>query len=73
MNIMQLLSDSGINPHACVMVAESLLRSPVAGLSTQQPLQIVIPVRRHDCPGWSGVRITLEAIPTAMVEREAGR
>lgn len=61
--IMQDLHTLGINPFAVVLVAESLLKSPLATMTVGKPQTIFFPVRRSDCAGWIGVRITLEAVP----------
>lgn len=62
-NIMQDLHTVGINPFGVQLVAESLLKSPVAQISAKKPLTLFFPVRREDCAGWVGVNITLEAVP----------
>ena len=62
MSIMQDLHDVGINPFGVQLVAESLLKSPIAEMSVKEPLTLAFPVNRSDCPGWKGVRITLQAV-----------
>lgn len=64
-NVMQHLHDIGLNPFAVQLLAESMLKSPVAALSTEKPLSFFYPVSRGDCPGWVGVRITIEAVRPA--------
>lgn len=61
-NIMQDLHTVGINPFGMQLVAESLLKSPIAQMSTEKPLTLFFPVQRGDCKGWIGVNITLEAV-----------
>lgn len=65
MSIMQDLHTVGLNPFAVTLLAESLLKSKLAPMSVGQPMTFEFPVRREDCAGWAGVRITLEAIPEA--------
>jgi hypothetical protein len=62
-NIMQDLHTAGLNSFAVTLLAESLLKSPLAPMTVGQPQTFEFPVQRSDCPGWVGVRITLEAIP----------
>ena len=62
-NIMQDLHTVGLNPFAVTLLAESLLKSPLAPMTVGQPKTFEFPVQRSDCAGWVGVRITLEAIP----------
>jgi hypothetical protein len=63
MNIMNDLHAVGLNPFGVQLVAESMLRSPLAPMSVTQPLTLFFPVHRDDCKGWRGVKITLEAVP----------
>lgn len=53
----------GLNPFGVQLVAESLLKSPLAQMTTAKPQGFFFPVRRSDCPGWVGVQFTLEAVP----------
>jgi hypothetical protein len=62
MSIMNDLHAVGINPFGVELVAESVLKSPIAQISTEKPLTLFFPVNRKDCFGWAGVRITLEAV-----------
>lgn len=62
-NIMQDLHTVGLNPFAVTLLAESLLKSPLAPLTVGKPQGFFFPIQRSDCPGWVGVRITLEAVP----------
>lgn len=62
-NIMQELHIVGLNPFGVQLVAESLLKSPMAPISIDKPLMFFFPIRRSDCAGWIGVNITLEAVP----------
>ena len=64
-NILQDLHTVGLNPFAVTLLAESLLKSPLAPMTVGKPQTIEFPVRREDCAGWAGVRLTLEAIPAA--------
>lgn len=61
-NIMNDLHAVGLNPFAVTLLAESLLKSPLAQLTTTRPQGFFFPVKRGDCPGWIGVRFTLEAV-----------
>lgn len=62
-NIMNNLNAIGLNPFAVQLLAESMLRSEhLAPLSVGNPQGFFFPVQREDCPGWAGVRITLEAV-----------
>jgi hypothetical protein len=68
MSIMNDLHTVGINPFGVQLVAESLLKSPVAPMSADdKPLTFFFPVQRGDCAGWAGVEITLKAVRTAEV------
>ena len=73
-NIMQDLHTIGLNPFAVVLLAESVLKSPVAPLTVGKPQGFFMPVNRGDCPGYVGVRITVEAVPaaTAPTSSEGG-
>ena len=62
-NIMQDLHVLGVNPFAVQLLAESVLKSPLATISKGDPKTFFFPVMRSDCAGWAGVRITIEAIP----------
>jgi hypothetical protein len=59
MATIQDLSDVGLNPFGAVLLAESLLRHP-----KPIPVEFVLPIRRSDCPGWSGVKFALTPIAT---------
>lgn len=85
MGIMNDLHAVGLNPFGVQLVAESLLKSPVAPMSAEKPLTLFFPVQRGDCKGWRGVKITLEAVAdevqpatsapdnTEVDRRESGR
>lgn len=62
MGIMNDLHAVGLNPFCVQLVAESLLKSPVAPMSAERPLTMFFPVQRGDCPGWAGVKFTFEAV-----------
>ena len=62
-NIMQDLHTVGLNPFGVQLVAESMLKSPLATISVEKPVKLFFPIQRSDCPGWIGVKITLEAVP----------
>ncbi len=62
-NTMQNLHDVGINPFAVQLLAESMLKSSYVSHKGIEPLTFEFPVRRSDCAGWAGVRITIEAVP----------
>lgn len=64
-NIMQDLHTIGLNPFAVVLLAESVLKSPLAEMTVGKPQGFFMPINRADCPGWAGVRITVEAVPVA--------
>lgn len=64
-NIMQALHDVGLNSFAVTLLAESVLKSPIAAMTVGDPQRIAFPIARGDCPGWAGVRITVEAVPEA--------
>jgi hypothetical protein len=65
---MQDLHAVGLNPFGVQLVAESLLKSPIAQISVDKPLTFFFPVKRGDCVGWIGVNITLEAVPAKVAE-----
>lgn len=65
-NIRQDLHTVGINPYAVELVAESVLKSPLAPMTVGKPQAIFFPVQRSDCAGWSGVQFTLEAVREAQ-------
>lgn len=67
---MQDLHTVGLNPFAVTLLAESLLKSPLAPMTVGKPQGFFFPVNRGDCAGWAGVRITVEAIP---VEKPVGQ
>lgn len=60
---MQNLHSAGLNPFAVQLLAESMLKSAYVKHCGVKPLAFEFPVRRSDCEGWVGVRITIEAIP----------
>ena len=62
-NPTQNLSDIGLNPFAVTLLAESMLKSAYVQHCGTKPLTFEFPVRRSDCEGWAGVRITIEAVP----------
>ena len=64
MNIMQLLSDAGINSFAVTLLAESVLKAPlVADLhKSGKPLQFFFPVNRSDTAEWAGVEISITPV-----------
>jgi hypothetical protein len=62
-NIMNDLHTVGLNPFAVTLLAESLLKSPLAPMTVGKPQTFFFPVHRGDCADWQGVRITLEAVP----------
>ncbi len=62
-NIMNDLHAVGLNPFAVTLVAESLLKSPLAPLTIGKPQGFFFPVQRRDSAAYSGVRFTLEAVP----------
>lgn len=59
------LQTVGINPFAVTLLAESVLKSPLAPMTVGKPQRIAFPISRSDCAGWAGVRITIEAVPEA--------
>ena len=59
---MQDLHSVGINPFAVELLAESVLKSPLAPMTVGKPQGFFFSVRRSDCAGWAGVRITVEAV-----------
>lgn len=64
-NPMQDLHTLGLNPFAVTLLAESMLKSAYVQQCGIKPLTFEFPVRRGDCEGWAGVRITIEAVPAA--------
>lgn len=70
-NIMQDLHTVGINPFAVTLLAESVLKSPLAPMTVGKPQGFFMPVSRSDCEGWAGVRITVEAVPELAPEEQA--
>ena len=66
MDVMQALLTVGINGFGVQLVAESFLKSPVAQqtLERGEPIKFFMPIHRSDCAGWSGVEITLAAVPS---------
>lgn len=62
MSIMNDLHAVGLNPFGVQLVAESLLKSPLAPMSAAEPVAIFFTVQRSDCAGWAGVKFTLEAV-----------
>ena len=72
-NIMNQLDAVGLNPFGVVLVAESMLKSPVAGLSADgKPLTFFMPVNRSDCAGWVGVEFTLKAVRAQQEPKPKG-
>jgi hypothetical protein len=69
-DVMKDLNTIGLNPFAVQLLAESILRSPVAELTVEKPQGFFFPVQRSDCAGWAGVRITFEAVRPACGCRE---
>lgn len=61
-NIMQDLHTVGLNPFAVELLAESVLKSPLAEMTVCKPQGFFFPVNRSDCAGFVGVRITVEAV-----------
>lgn len=62
-NPMHDLHALGLNPFAVTLLAESMLKSAYVTHCGTKPLTFEFPVRRGDCEGWAGVRITIEAVP----------
>ncbi len=62
MGIMNDLHAVGLNPFGVQLVAESLLKSPLAPMTAAEPVKIFFPVQRGDCAGWAGVEFTFEAV-----------
>ena len=60
-----------LNPFAAVLLSESLLKGNDASQTIGNPHTITVPIKRCDCPGWAGVRITLEAIPSPHNAKES--
>ena len=63
MSTFQDLHTVGLNPFAVQLLAESMLRSPHVAQAVGKPIEFEFPVRRTDCPGYIGVRISIEPIP----------
>lgn len=63
MNTMNDLHAIGLNPFAVTLLAESMLKSDYVQHCGAKPLTFEFPIRRSDCEGWIGVRITIEAVP----------
>jgi hypothetical protein len=62
-NIIKDLHAVGLNPFGVVLVAESMLKSPIAPISADdKPLTFFMPINRGDCAGWVGVEFTLKAV-----------
>lgn len=61
-NIMNDLHAVGLNPFGVVLVAESMLKSPLAPMSADEPLTFFMPINRGGCAGWIGVEFTLKAV-----------
>lgn len=72
-NPMQDLHTIGLNPFAVTLVAESMLKSAYVKNCGSKPLTFEFPVRRSDCEGWTGVRITIEAVPAPSGVPVAGK
>lgn len=66
-NPMQDLHALGLNPFAVTLLAESMLKSAYVTQCGTKPLTFEFPMRRGDCEGWAGVRITIEAVPALGV------
>lgn len=64
---MQDLLTVGLNPFAVQLVAESLLKSPLAERSATDPVRFAFPVNRADCAAWQGLYITLQAVRAGEV------
>jgi hypothetical protein len=66
MNIAQVMINAGLNYFGAQLLAESLLKSPIATQIADkgEPLKIMIPINRSDCAGWIGVEMTLNPINT---------
>ena len=62
MGIMNDLHALVLNPFGVQLVAESLLKSPLAPMTVADPLAMFFPVQRGDCAGWAGVKFTFEAV-----------
>ena len=69
-NIMNDLHAVGLNPFGVVLVAESMLKSPIAPMSADgKPLTFFMPINRGDCAGWAGVEFTLKAVRAKKPEQ----
>lgn len=62
-NIMNDLHTVGLNPFGAVLLAESMLKSPLAQMTIGKPQRFFMPISRSDCAGWAGVQFSLEAVP----------
>ncbi|WP_164964273.1 hypothetical protein [Rubrivivax sp. JA1026] len=69
-NVLNALHAAGINPFAVTLVAESLLKSPIAARSANEPLDFFFPVKREDCAGFIGVSFTLQAVEASSAETQ---
>lgn len=69
-NILNDLHTVGINPFAVTLVAESLLKGPLAAHSAKEPLGFFFPVKREDCAGFTGVSFTLQAVQAPSAETQ---
>jgi len=65
MGIMNDLHAVGLNPFGVQLVAESLLKSPLAPMTAAEPVTMFFPVQRSDCADWAGVKFTFEAVRAA--------
>ena len=62
----------GLNPFGVVLVAESMLKSPIAAMSADdKPLTFFMPINRGDCAGWVGVEFTLKAVRAEQADPRA--
>ncbi|NWF45427.1 hypothetical protein F3K02_09225 [Hydrogenophaga sp. D2P1] len=61
----------GLNPFGVVLVAESMLKSPIAPMSADdKPLTFFMPINRADCAEWVGVEFTLKAVRAEKEQKE---
>lgn len=73
MSVMNDLHTVGLNPFGVQLVAESLLKSPLAPMSADdKPLTFFFPVQRGDCAEWAGVEITLKAVRATTAAHPQG-
>lgn len=63
-DVFKHLHTVGLNPLAVQLLAESMLKSPHVAQAVGKPISFEFPVQRSDCPGYIGVRISIEPIPT---------